>query len=61
MTTSKPQLSAFAKAMRRSSASSKAGSASAQKLVIVQSPELRPFTPSERAGQPLKSNEWRSA
>ena len=61
MTTNKHQLIAFAKAMRKSHASSKAGTATVQKLTIVQSPDLRLFSPSERAGQPLKSNEWRSA
>lgn len=57
---SKPQLSAFAKAMRRQHTSSRVGSASTQKLVINQSPMLKPFTRAERAGQPLKGQEWRA-
>jgi hypothetical protein len=54
------QLSAFAKAMRRSHASSKAGTLAAAKTAICQSPTLKPFTKAERAGQPLKSQEWRA-
>ncbi len=56
----KPQLSAFAKAMRRQHTSSRVGSASTQKLVINQSPTLKPFTPEQRAGQPLKAAAWRA-
>lgn len=43
-------LSAFAKAARRSYASSKAGTRSAERINIVQSAQLRHFTPAERTG-----------
>ena len=56
----KPQLSAFAKAMRRQHTSSRVGSASTQKLIINQSPTLKPFTLEQRAGQPLKAAAWRA-
>ena len=56
----KPQLSAFAKAMRRSYASSRAGTLAAAKTAICQSPTMRPFSREERLGQPLKSPEWRA-
>lgn len=57
---SKPQLSAFAKAMRKQAASSRAGTLSTAKLVINQSPSLQLFTRQERAGQPIKAQEWRT-
>ncbi len=57
---SKPQMSAFAKAMRRSYNSSIGGTKGAERVNIVQSPDLRPFTPSERTGQPLKAGELRA-
>lgn len=57
---SKPQLSAFAKAMRRSYNSSIGGTKGAERVNIVQSPALRPFTRAERTGQPLKNGEWRA-
>jgi hypothetical protein len=60
MSMTKPQLSAFAKAMRRQHASSKAGTLAAAKTAICQSPTMRPFSKSERLGQPLKSQEWRA-
>lgn len=56
----KPQLSAFAKAMRRQVASSRAGTISTERRNIVQSPSLQLFTPAERTGQPLKAQEWRA-
>lgn len=45
-----PVLSAFAKAARRSYASSKAGTRAAERINIVQSAQLRHFTPAERTG-----------
>lgn len=56
---SKPQLSAFAKAMRRSHASSRAGTRAAEKVNINQSPTLQLHTPAQRTGQPLKAAAWR--
>ena len=56
----KPQLSAFAKAARLSAIRSRNGTQTAQRLNINQSPTLKPFTRAERAGQPLKSQEWRA-
>ena len=56
----KPQLSAFAKAARLSAIRSRNGTQVAQHLNINQSPTLKPFTSAERAGQPLKSQEWRA-
>ena len=56
----KPQLSAFAKAARLSAIRSRNGTQVAQRLNINQSPTLKPFTQQERAGQPLKSQEWRA-
>ena len=56
----KPQLSAFAKASRLSAISSCNGTQVAQRLNINQSPALKRFTRAERAGQPLKGQEWRA-
>ena len=56
----KPQLSAFAKAARLSTIRSRNGTQTAQRLNFNQSPMLKPFTRAERAGQPLKSSEWRA-
>ena len=56
----KPQLSAFAKAARLSAIRSRNGTQTAQRLNINQSPTLKPFTQQERAGQPLKAQEWRA-
>ena len=56
----KPQLSAFAKATRLSAIRSRNGTQVAQRLNINQSPTLKQFTQQERAGQPLKSQEWRA-
>ena len=56
----KPQLSAFAKAARLSAIRSRNGTQVAQRLNINQSPTLKPFAQQERAGQPLKSQEWRA-
>ena len=56
----KPQLSACAQAARLSALRSRNGSQVAQRLNINQSPTLKPFTSAERAGQPLKSQEWRA-
>lgn len=56
----KPQLSAFAKAMRKQFASSRGGTISAERRNIVQSPNLQLFTRQERTGQPLKNQEWRA-
>ena len=56
----KPQLSAFAKAARLSAIRSRNGTQVAQRLNINQSPMLKPFTQQERAGQPLKGQEWRA-
>ena len=57
---SKPQLSAFAKAARLSAIRSRNGTQATQRLNINQSPALKPFTSAERAGQPLKGQEWRA-
>ena len=57
---SKPQLSAFAKSMMRSYNGSRGGTLAAQRNSFTQSPTLKPFTRAERAGQPLKSQEWRA-
>ena len=57
---SKPQLSAFAQAARLSAIRSRNGTQTAQRLNVNQSPMLKPFTSAERAGQPLKSQEWRA-
>lgn len=54
------KLTQFAAAARRSFASSKAGTASAQKQTILQSPALKLYSQRERTGQPLKSAEWRA-
>jgi hypothetical protein len=56
-----PQLSAFAKAMRKQYASSRGGTVSAERRNVNQSPDLKLFTQRERTGQPLKSTEWRDA
>lgn len=56
----KPKLSAFAQAARLSAIRSRNGTQVAQRLNINQSPALKPFTSAERAGQPLKSQEWRA-
>ena len=56
----KPKLSAFAQAARLSAIRSRNGTQVAQRLNINQSPTLKPFTQQERAGQPLKSQEWRA-
>lgn len=56
----KPQLSAFAKAMRKQFASSRGGTISAERRNIVQSPSLQLFTRQERTGQPIKALEWRA-
>lgn len=56
----KPQLSAFAKSLMRSYNGSRGGTLAAQRSSFTQSPTLKPFTRTERAGQPLKSSEWRS-
>ena len=54
----KPKLSAFAQAARLSAIRSRNGTQVAQRLNINQSPTLKPFTSAERAGQPLKAQEW---
>ena len=56
---SEPQLSAFAQAARLSAIRSRNGTQVAQ-FNINQSPMLKPFTSAERAGQPLKGQEWRA-
>ena len=56
----KPKLSAFAQAARLSAIRSRNGTQVAQRLNINQSPTLKQFTQQERAGQPLKSQEWRA-
>ena len=56
----KPKLSAFAQAARLSAIRSRNGTQVAQRLNINQSPTLKPFTQQERAGQPLKDQEWRA-
>ena len=56
----KPQPSAFAKSLMRSYSSSRGGTRAAEKMNIVQTDKLKPFTRAERAGQPLKSSEWRA-
>ena len=56
----KPQLSAFAQAARLSAIRSRNGTKIAQRLNINQSPTLKPFAQQERAGQPLKAQEWRA-
>ncbi len=56
----KPQLSPFAKAMRKQFASSRGGTISAERRNIVQSPSLQVFTRQERTGQPLKDAGWRA-
>ena len=58
MSTPKP-ISAFAKAMRRSHASSRAGTLAAERVNVVQTDKLRPFTAAQRTGQPLKAADWR--
>ena len=45
--------------MRKQFASSRGGTISAERRNIVQSPSLQLFTRQERAGQPLKGQEWR--
>ena len=57
---SEPKLSAFAQAARLSTIRSRNGTQVAQRLNINQSPTLKPFTQQERAGQPLKGQEWRA-
>lgn len=54
------KLNPFSAAARRSFASSKAGTASAKKQTILQSPALKLYSQQERTGQPLKSAEWRA-
>ncbi len=54
------KLSPFAIAARRSYASSKNGTKTAERMTFSQSTALKPFTLAERTGQPLKSSEWRS-
>ena len=56
----KHQLSTFAKAARLSVIRSRNGTQVAQRLNINQSPTLKQFTGAERAGQPLKGQEWRA-
>lgn len=56
----KPQLSAFAKAMRKQYASSRGGTISAERRNIIQPPSLQLFARQERTGQPLKGQEWRA-
>ena len=56
----KPKLSAFAQAARLSAIRSRNGTQVAQRLNINQSPSLQLFTQQERAGQPLKGQEWRA-
>ena len=56
----KPKLSAFAQAARLSAIRSRNGTQVAQRLNINQSPVLKQFTSAERAGQPLKGQEWRA-
>ena len=55
----KPQLSAFAKSMMRSYNGSRGGTRAAEKMNIVQSAALKPFTAQQRTGQPLKAAAWR--
>ncbi len=55
-----PELSAFVKAMRRQQASSRIGTQVTERMNIVQSSQLRPFTAAQRTGQPLKSTGWRA-
>lgn len=55
-----PKLSAFAQAARLSAIRSRNGTQTVQRLNVNQSPSLQPFTRAERAGQPLKSSEWRA-
>lgn len=55
----KPQLSAFSKSLMRSYNSSRGGTRAAEKVNINQSPSLKPFTPAQRTGQPLKAAAWR--
>lgn len=50
MSATKP-LSEFAKAMRKSYASSKGGTKAAEKINILQSKRLRSFTPEDRSGR----------
>ena len=57
---SKHQLSAFAKAMRKSNSSSRTATLTAAKMAVCQSPSLKPFTMAERTGQPIKAQEWRT-
>ena len=52
-------LSAFAKSARRSYASSLAGTKSTERINIVQSDKLRPFTQAERAGNPAGAHHER--
>ena len=44
-------LKAFVKALRRSYRASLSGRKSAERRTFSQSPDLRPFTPAERAGR----------
>ena len=46
--------------MMRSYNGSRGGTRAAEKMNIVQTDKLKPFTRAERAGQPLKSSEWRA-
>jgi hypothetical protein len=55
----KPPLSDFAKMLRKSYASSRGGTVSAERRNIIQSPALQVFA-KPRAGQPLKGQEWRA-
>lgn len=56
----KPQLSAFAKVLRKSYSCSRGGTIAAEKMNVIQSPRLQLFTASERSGQPLKGLERRA-
>ena len=51
-------LSAFAKSARRSHASSLAGRKSTERINVVQTDKLRPFTQTERSGKPKQMGGW---
>jgi hypothetical protein len=55
----RPQLSAFSKSLMRSYNSSRGGTRAAEKVNIVQTANLKPFTAEQRTGQPLKAAAWR--
>ena len=52
-------LSPFAKSARRSHASSLARAKATERINVVQTDKLRPFTAAQRTGQPLKAADWR--